>query len=120
MRNLPQQIKDRIAKEAKAYAFMNYVHAGYHKDADINDLKTWPFAAQVSYNSIVSFVNGDPIKFDNSATTWAERGQKLADALNKLLQWHTDAQAGELSARIENAIKELAEWDQSINKEEQA
>jgi len=121
--NLPQQIKDRIEDEAKVYAFMNYVHAGINKDADINNFKTWPFAAQVSYNSIVSFVKGAPIKFDNSATTWAERGQNLAEAAKGVLLFFEDdgkpVDGYRLREEVLNLKARLAEWNQN-EKEEQA
>ena len=87
MSNLPQQIKDRIANEAKDYA------------EHVPDC--WP---QIPYRS--------------AATTWAERGQKLADAL-EAITGKTMPVPNKVDM-IEIASKALAEWNQSIIKEEQA
>lgn len=100
MSNLPQHIKDRIEQEAMDYA----ERVPY----------CWP---QIPYRT--------------AATTWVERGQKLAynvaqisafkaGAAEYFMQHNYRELYGLLTRIFEISDASLIEWNQSINKEEQA
>jgi hypothetical protein len=56
---LPAEVLERIDLEAKQFAFSNYVHAGNNPEAKFEDVRTWPYAAQVSYFSIKNYLDSD-------------------------------------------------------------
>lgn len=87
---LPAEVLERIDKEARQYAFYNYVTAA--NDAKFEDVETWPKYAQVAYYSIKYFMEGDVNCWPYTSKTLA---MEYATKLHELQQKYDDILANE-------------------------
>lgn len=85
MSTLPAELQKQIEQEARNFASSNYIHAGFHPDANLEDIRTWPYAAQVSYYTLKNYLEGDACCFSVSGQFTAAQNEKMRKALVEIM-----------------------------------